>query len=326
MNEVTIDLSDLFRKLKRKWKLIVCFALVCALIAGGYGYKRALQAENAAQERHDRYAAAASDLPGYFNEDLYALREDLSENAAAFAEAFAGIYRGFLEQYWHASGEVNHLENAESYMMFLDAYKDVISVMGGTQREYYEGLITAVTENGTREHAEVTPYEASSPSVIQPKWIVVGLVLGTFLACGCVVLPYLMTKKLRTEKDLEYSFGIPVLGVLDGKDGESLKQFASQIRLLARNRGADTVLLWGSGDRLSSDIRNQLKENLQKTGFRGAECYDEVPESERMGKLADAKAVVLVEKTGKSRYEDIHREAELCRMLDVPLLGSIVSE
>ena len=65
MNEVTIDLSDLFRKLRKKWKLIVCFALVCALAAGWFGYTRALRAEAAEQERHERYALAAPDLPGY---------------------------------------------------------------------------------------------------------------------------------------------------------------------------------------------------------------------------------------------------------------------
>ena len=325
MNEVTIDLSDLFRKLRKKWKLIVCFALVCALAAGWFGYTRALRAEAAEQERHERYALAAPELPGYFNEELFALREDLSENAAAFAEAFAGIYRGFLEQYWHASGEVNHLENAESYMMFLDAYKDVISVMGGTQREYYEGLITAVTENGTREHAAVTPYESSKPSAVQPKWVVIGLVLGIFLACCGIALPYLMTKRLRTEKDLEYSFGIPVLGVTDGKNEKSLNVFSTQIRLLAQKRGADAVLLWGSRDKKSSEIRSKLSKSLQAADFRDITCCDVIPEAEMIEKLGNAKAVVLVERTGASLYDDIHREAELCKMLSVPLLGSVVS-
>ena len=327
MNEVTIDLSDLFRRIVRKWKLIVCFALVFAILAGAYGYRNAVRATQEAEEQHKRYEQAAPELPGYYSEELFQLRSALSENAAAFADAYAEIYKSFLDQYGNGEPITDHQEKMEAYMMFLDSYKDVISVMGGTQREYYELLITSEMENGDREKAAVEPYSASAPSVIQPKWIVIGILGGVFLACVWIVVPYLATKKLRTERDLEFSFGVPVIAAAKSFSEEEICTLAEEICVFAESRGQEAVFLWGCADPSCSALREALLHALRSGGMQQAvSCSRDDSRSEEMRKLAGAKTAFLVERTGKSSYSDILREVELCRLADAALLGSIVIE
>lgn len=325
MNEVTVDLSDLFARIVKKWKLIVCFALAFALLAGIYGYRSALHAAAGEAEEHERYVLAAPELPGYYSEELFRLRSALSENAAAFAEAYAEIYRSFLEKY-DGAPITDHQEKMEAYMMFLDSYKDVISVMGGTQREFYELLITAEMENGDREKALVEPYSPSEPSFVQVKWIVIGILGGIFFAVVWIVVPYLATKKLRSERDLEFSFGVPVLAAAKSFSEEEIRALAAEIRIFVRSRGRESVFLWGSCDDSSSQLRGALLRALQDGGMPHVMSCEADPREEAVNiqNLSEAKTAFLVERTGKSCYSAIHREVELCRLTGAELLGCIV--
>ena len=324
MNEVTVDLSDLIRRIGKKWKLIVCAALVCAVAANLIGYRKAnSNAENAALQ-HEAYAAAAQDLPGYFNEELYRLRSQLSENQASFAEAYAEIYRGFLNQYGMEKPGGSPDQGLEAYMMFLDSYKDVISVMSGTQREYYELLLVSQAENGDRDSAALEPFTRETPSLLQTKWILIGLFLGAVFACVLIVLPYLMTDRLRTEKDLAYSFGIPVLSTGRSNDEKKIRDTARVIQTLLKKDNSHAVFLWGSEDPASAKTREDLRQILQETCGEQVRCGDGMAEPEVINRLTETDTVVLIEKLGKSRYADIQKQLRLCGLTDCKVLGSIV--
>lgn len=196
MNNATIELSDLLRRLAKKWKLLLCFMLIAAVIAGAYGYRNARRSFENAQAQHIRYAEAAENLPGYFTEELYNVRESVRDpKRIAFAEAFAGLYRSFIAEYGGEKMFSPEKENMQAYMMFLDSYKDVISVMSGPERTYFEMLASLNLENNELAHPVVNDFSAPVPSVLQMKWIGIGLFLGLLAGCFVVMVSWKPERK-----------------------------------------------------------------------------------------------------------------------------------
>ena len=167
MDTEMIDLKALIQHLKNKLIFILLATLVAALALNIYGVRKANRSLENAEKQHLAYSAAVGELPGYYTESLYNLRARLSNNAAEFAEAYANIYKSFLKEYNADKTEIE-TENLEAYMMFLDSYKDVISVMSGTQREYYELLISTDTDADPNSHPVAEPFEKPTVSPVQP--------------------------------------------------------------------------------------------------------------------------------------------------------------
>ncbi len=321
MNEVTIDLFDLFKKILSKWKTVICLGVCFAVLGGWYGYDSAVKHTEASEEQHRKYLEDASGMPDYFTEELYNLRSSLSENAADFAEAYAKIYGNFLEKYCDEAYDAENDKDLEAYMMFLDSYKDVLSVMGGTQREYYDMLISADKTGNAR--AQETQTSSQEVSVFQLKWIIIGFLGGIVIACICIAVPYLTSQKLRTAKDMDISFGVPLLAVAEEISEAQTDVLATGICAVARKKGLHSIALWGSGDKDAAKIRDALAGQFQKEGFQ-AVSSNELDEQEFLKKLAEAESAVLIERKGKSRYKEIRNETDVCRNFGVDLIGSIV--
>lgn len=203
MSNTAINLSDLFRALGRKWKLLVCCALVEAVLLGAYGYRNAVQSYENAEALHNSYAEAAQNLPGYYTEELFAARESVGDpKRVAFAEAFAGLYRSFIAQYGGENMFSPDPENMQAYMMFLDSYKDVISVMSAPERAYFEMLASIDFQNSASAQPAVNEFCVQPPSVVQAKWIGVGLFLGLLGGAFLAVLFWKPGQKGMEERNV----------------------------------------------------------------------------------------------------------------------------
>ena len=152
----------------------------------------------------------------------------------------------------------------------------------------------------------------------------IGLFLGAVFACVLIVLPYLMTDRLRTEKDLAYSFGIPVLSTGRSNDEKKIRDTARVIQTLLKKDNSHAVFLWGSEDPASAKTREDLRQILQETCGEQVRCGDGMAEPEVINRLTETDTVVLIEKLGKSRYADIQKQLRLCGLTDCKVLGSIV--
>ena len=198
MNQTTFDLPVFFREIGRKWKMLVCFAIIGAVLLGVYGYRKASAAYEGSQAMHAAYAEAAKDLPGYFTEELFYARESVGDpKRVAFAEDFSGLYRSFISQFGGEKMLAPETENLEAYMMFLDSYKDVISVMSGPERTYFELLASTDFEDSTSEHPVVHDFAMQPPSVLQVKWIGVGFFLGLLAGCFVITVTWKPNRNLK---------------------------------------------------------------------------------------------------------------------------------
>lgn len=193
--EKTISIKELFTEIARKWKIIVLFAVIGAVVMNVYGYSKAVAAEAAREDLHKRYEEAAPELPGYYTEDLFAMRSGLSELTVKYTLACAKIFREFVEQYG-TDAEVTDHTNLEAYMLFLNAYNDLSTNMSSTQRNFFKELIRIDTKEYVDIHPEVRPYEPDNPNEIQPKWVGVGLFAGVVLGALVIATPT-VNKKCR---------------------------------------------------------------------------------------------------------------------------------
>lgn len=194
--EEKLDLKELFSYITHKWILLVVFAFIFAVVLNVYGYHSAAVDQAAAVALHKEYENAAAELPGYYTEELFRLRSNLNDNSAAFCEAYADIYKNYLTAY--KSGTLTtDSPQLQAYMMFLDSYKDVLSVMSGNERSYYNALISANTEkqSESENHPIVEPYTPPVVSRVQPKWLILGIMAGLIACAVGVSVPFVFKKK-----------------------------------------------------------------------------------------------------------------------------------
>ncbi len=104
MDEVTINLLDLLRRILRSWKFLLICMLVGAVLVDGAGYARAVMRSQ--ESEPDAQEEAAS---------LEELKEGLADRQIVEAEAFAEVYLTTMEHY---EKELAYVEN--SLKMQLD--------------------------------------------------------------------------------------------------------------------------------------------------------------------------------------------------------------
>ncbi len=191
---------------------------------------------------------------------------------------------------------------------------------------------------------------------IDPQYFVFGLLVGVILAFIYYFLTYNFSSKLRDKSDISGAFGLAVLGEIRESDSydkafgfvdkwidrlfwrkeetllpdDQLKMIASKVAIGAGKNGFHTLYITGvNKDSGASDWKNKIidgvsateagKENLN-LGSGESPLYD----IDSQNKMAESDAIVLVEKVGTSRYEDIDRIVEQCSRFGVGILGAVV--
>ena len=323
---VTIDLKDLFKKIGKKWPVLVIFAVIGAVLLNFTMVKRGRLSAASTEYFHEIYADAAPELPEYFNESLYSLRCALSENDAEFCEAYAQVYKNYITEY-EAGTLTEDPTRLESYMMFMDSYKDVLSVFSGAQRSYYDALICF--DNGSSaKGAPVSEFIPSEVGTLQPKWVVIGAFVGILIGAVVLALPYLLTGKLRNPRDMELSFNVPVLATVQAPNAgnQQIDLISTGISILLKKDGLSSVMLTETPGAQAENLKQQLTEKLSAEGIRVEAAEAASNESDSLKILGNAEAAVLVEKIGRSRYTDIEKETERCRQYGTKILGCVVLE
>ena len=324
--ETTIDLRDLLKRIKRNWIVLLVFALLVSVTLNILGVRRAEKQQDISSEAHEKFVQEAANLPEYFTEEMYNLRKDLSTNDAEFCEAYAQIYRDYISEFRKGT-LTEDSARLESYMMFMDSYKDVLSVLSGTQRAYFNSLISIDSEK-TGTGAPVEGYTVGSVSKLQVKWILIGAILGGIIGAAIVALPYLLTDKLRTSLDMEAVFGIPVLSSVKKSETPTYQTdfVATGISMMLKNHGSDSVALVTSGFAASEELVKCMGPKLKEYGIRYVEVNALSDSASDLEIISSSRYAVLLEETGKSRYSDIQNEIRRCAQYDTVILGCLVTE
>lgn len=180
------------------------------------------------------------------------------------------------------------------------------------------------------------------------KLVVLGFLLGGVLACGVIVVRFLMQGKVYSGKELNQTTGLPLLGTLAsertkkaGKLDAALNKMEGRpdgsgdeemIRLMAvtvRSRApeADSILVTGD---LPAEQLNALAAALQNTDALRAQTVNAaesiLQNAATVPQVTDADTIVLAADCTCSRYADVKDQTERIRRLGKNILGCIVFE
>lgn len=283
---------------------------------------------------------------------------------------------------YYESNDTDLFSFQQSSLNELNSLKNTLASLGTDftepQKNYYKYLLESQkleeetdseemgesannkTENLEAEDAagqETVPESAAQAvpaavSLLQLKYLLIGLVAGAFVVCAVVAFSYIISSTLRVSSDLTDAFHMMLLGCVkeDGKKKkrlfgavdqlidrmfygkgpqftkeEQLKMICAGMKVAAGKDEMKHVFVTGScNDEKTKEIIKALTDT-KKTGIEIlTEGTSVVYDPEALEKLAKADGVVFVEKIGQSLYKDIARELELCEKVKVPVIGGVV--
>jgi hypothetical protein len=187
------------------------------------------------------------------------------------------------------------------------------------------------------------------------KNMVLGMIGGIFLAIVILIAGYAVNDRLKTADDLVSVFKCPVLEVIDdpsrkfgdglfGKIDKTLDELlyrrktyndtlslsASQIKLGVSGIKGGNVLLTNSydsncDDKPVMDLVDKVK-NLAESGEEFAVEYVNraIRNAVEIEKIVNMDCAVIIERLGKSKYEDINKTIELLKKSRIEVLGAVV--
>jgi len=326
-----INFYDMFRQLRKKWAVLLVFALVFAVAADFYGYRRASQSAEREQKALEAYAQSMGTtvdaLPEHMTVELAELRSALTEEEAAFVEAAAKLY---MYRMW-ASDKINaelavgepddgDLEIVQTLYYANEGVQSAIQVMTSAEKSYYNVLV----KNLSGVDMSVTTKEISSPGVVQPKWLVIGCALGALLGICCVTLNYMLSGKLRTAADMETPYGVPVLAELRSANNMEIESIVKGICRLLKEKQHSSIAICSVDSTEAKLVRESLKNHLTERGITVSELS--AGDDGLIGQIADMESVLFVEQIGKSRYREIEKNTAACRKFCIPTAGCVVIE
>ena len=324
-----INFYDLFRYIMKKWAVLLAFMLAFSIGANYYGYHRAEAITRREQKALEEYARSigisSEELPEYMTAELSELRSALTEEEASFVEAVAKLY---MYRMW-ASDKINSelivgepddgdLEIVQTLYYANEGVQSAIQVMTSAEKSYYNVLVKGLTGTDMR----ATDKDISVPGIIQPKWLIIGCVLGAFLGSCMIAMAYIMSGKLRSTEDMERPYGVPVLAEVIAGEEEKLVQVVKGVARMMREKKMASIAVCAVKAPDADRAGKTLADLLQK---QGVDVIKALPDStDFVGSIADADTVLFVEQIEKSQYREIEYRVGACIKYCIPTAGCVV--
>lgn len=250
------------------------------------------------------------------------------------------------ETYFEDTNKELRMEQNEDIAQFyrLNDYQETMKTRLGTEeQEYYDYLI----QQDVAEGEFVEKKEESAPvSPIQPKYALVGLILGVFLVCVYEAMRYCMTQKVYFTDDFVSQIPVELMGVVHQQsrwkgidrlihnmfvhqdhglsEDEQIELIASHIRILAEKQDYKQLFLAGSGhDKL---VRQIAERFIQKSHGSISYGSNVLKDPKNMERMAAADGVIFIEQLGTFTYSAILEEIRLCKEYQLSIVGSILVE
>ena len=326
---IEINFYDLVHRMAKKWFVLVAFILAFAFLADFYGYHRSITAAEKERKALAEYAESIGStveaLPEHVTAELAALRGELTEEEASFVEAIAKLY---MYRMW-ASDKINQelivgepdggdLEIVQTLYYANEGVQSAIQVMTSAEKSYYNVLVKELS--GT--DMSITEKDISSPGLLQPKWLVIGAVLGLLLGACMIAMVYVLSGKLRVPEDMEVTYHVPVLATVNSTASIELESTAKGIRRLMQEKQLTRLAISAANTERAKAISEEMIAVLMMQNISTSLVSSN--QGVFAGEVCDVDAVLFVEQVGKSRYSEIENRTAVCRNYCIPIAGAIV--
>ena len=217
-----------------------------------------------------------------------------------------------------------------------------------TKLNSYLDMMHLQDENGMVEANDSLPEEVL-PAKIDVKWIVIGFLLGIFIACVWEGVLWILGGQVNTKKEFWENVSLRSFGVIADIDEEVKKgtidrlihriqtigktklseeeeyqMMLADIKLLAAEENIQKIYLTGTEGVTAPDCMERIKEDLQNCGIEIVFGDSVLSSSKSMCDMAECDATIIVEYIGKSKYKNVFSELSVCEKHNVNVLGSIL--
>jgi hypothetical protein len=210
---------------------------------------------------------------------------------------------------------------------------------------YEEEQPDRLSEQQTENTTNFTPQ-------ISKKLIVVGFAGGIFISAIVLALLYLFNCRLRLEDNFEGIYNVKLLGniVLEDKgkqkwfkyidqfflkmrhwnkhyfeEQEAMDMITTGIKIAAKQLGTSKAYITGAA--IEEDEKQIIEALARELKIAGIELNGGKPilyDAEALEQSAEIGFVVLLEHAGKSLYQEIEDEIEICAHQKVKIIGTVV--
>ena len=235
-----------------------------------------------------------------------------------------------------------------SVASLLKSYRDQISTLTSTMTEDQLKVVDSelADERADETEAEETAPVTVNPPVFSKKYVVLGFVMGIFLAALYLVCVAVLSNKLQQAEELVCFYKLRQFGILtQGKGSKGITGFllrikyrnqkmlsaeasvqlaVSNLELYCQKEGITKLFLTGSEiERVDKSTITKFVDGLKAKGIQTVYgeniCYD----ATAMREASEAGHVVLVEITDVSIYQEIEKELRMLKDWNVDVTGCV---
>ena len=227
---------------------------------------------------------------------------------------------------------------------------DISSIVAELEKEPAEIVETVLEELPVA--SEEDKAETEVVRKWNPKFFLLGLIAALFVVCLVESGFYVLSPYLKTKDDMSSVFKIMVFGQLFTKkannhkyfkkvdnfidraflkdyagysEDEALQLINSELALsLEANSAKDIYIARCIASDQARTLADKLSNLLTGAGIGISGTGDITKTAQAVNNLNRADYVLLVEKIGETRYEEIAREIELCNKCNKKILGAVV--
>ena len=180
------------------------------------------------------------------------------------------------------------------------------------------------------EKNEPETLEAPAPNKLKTilKYMIVGIVFGIVLPCAGIALRYLLSDRLRSGSDLKDS-SLNVLGTCSAQKNHQpqLERILMDIQALAEEAKVPSVYFNSLGeDDLSREVSQDYAEALSQAGLPAQAGTGVSEQASELKKMIASKGCVLIAQAGRTTYQQLEQQLQLCARFKVAVLGCVVIE
>ena len=258
------------------------------------------------------------------------------------------------EQYAEETDSNLIIEKQNKILALSNLKNSINNLTAGMSEEqitYYKALRddedNIVLENseieGMSEKAENQTLSAPTVIYVSSEWVLIGVLIGFFVGCVCILFKYIMANTLRVASDMEEPFGISVLGCITDKNKKKISFFKNRfddfdeeqqvqivvmkIKAVADKAQIKNVFIGCTGETEKMQmVCSKIVSLLEKEKIQCCLGYSLLYNVRSMEKMTETDGMVLVEEIDKSRYEEIQKVKEISEKCQVTMLGCAVIE
>lgn len=239
------------------------------------------------------------------------------------------------------------LANAQKAVTdLIKSYQDQITTMTSAMTEEQLKAVDSEVADESDSKTEAEDTVVATTPVFSKKYVILGFVMGIFLAALYLVCVAVLSNKLQEAEELVRFYKLRQFGILTQNKGAkgltgfllrikyrnqkmlsadaSVQLTISNIELYCKNEGITKVFLTGSEiERVDKTTITKIVEGLAAKGIQTVYgeniCYD----AAAMREASEAGHVVLVEITDVSIYQEIEKELRMLKDWNVDVAGCV---